>query len=86
MVKPVGGRGVKAPYETTHVRVPKPIKSLVGRLVERFQSGGESQPKNTLTSLDEAVAAAEGILLQKKSARISMQKLLTAIYGENVIL
>jgi hypothetical protein len=86
MVKPVGGRGVKAPYETTHVRVPEPIKPQVERLIEQFRSGGDSQSLNPLTSLDDAAATAKGILLQKKSARKSMQKLLTAIYGENVIL
>ncbi len=84
MVKPVGGRGVKAPYETTHVRVPEPIKPQVERLIEQFRSGGDSHSLNPLTSLDDAAATAKGILLQKKSARISMQKLLTAIYGENV--
>jgi hypothetical protein len=86
MVKPVGGRGVKAPYETTHVRVPKPIKPQVERLIEQFQAGGDSQSENLLTSLDDAVATAKGILLQKKSARVSIQKLLTSIYGENVTL
>lgn len=40
MSKLVGGRGKKAPYETTHVRVPVPIKSEVERLIEKFHSEG----------------------------------------------
>ncbi|NEQ23554.1 MAG: hypothetical protein F6K28_31280 [Microcoleus sp. SIO2G3] len=84
MAKPIGGRGVKAPYESTHVRVPKPIKAEVEALIEQFHSGGESHAKNKLTSLEDAVAAARSILIQKKSAKASMSKLLTAIYGQNV--
>lgn len=84
MVKPVGGRGNKAPYETTHIRVPVPIKSEVERLIERFREGGDTATQNTLTGLDEAVIAAKGILTSKKSARVSMEKLLTVIYGEKI--
>ena len=86
MVKPVGGRGLKAPYETTHIRVPVPIKPEVERLIERFRDGGETQTENTLTSFDDAVVIAKNILTQKKSSRASMSKLLTAIYGQNVTL
>jgi hypothetical protein len=34
MSKPIGGRGKKAPYETTHVRIPVDLKSKVEELVE----------------------------------------------------
>lgn len=86
MSKPVGGRGIKAPYESTHVRVPTPIKPEVEKLIQRFYEGGDIEDKKVLTSLDDAVVTAKNILLQKKSARVSMSKLLTAIYGENVAL
>lgn len=84
MPKPVGGRGQKAPYETTHVRVPVPIKPDVERLIDQFKEGSSRETENSLTSIDDAVAIAKGVLLSKKSARVSMQKLLTAIYGQNV--
>jgi hypothetical protein len=84
MSKPKGGRGIKAPYETTHIRVPTPIKAEVERLIEQFRTGGDSQTENPLTTLEDALSIAKGILIQKKSARISMQKLLTAIYGQDV--
>lgn len=37
MVKPKGGRGYKAPYETHQIRVPDPIAPQVHSLVERYQ-------------------------------------------------
>lgn len=39
MVKPVGGRGHKASYQTTVVRIPVDIKSQVDRLVDNFRDG-----------------------------------------------
>lgn len=46
MPKPVGGRGKKAPYESTFVRVPIPVKKHVEQLVAFYRnqvlSGGEA--------------------------------------------
>ena len=53
MVKPVGGRGNKAPYESTHVRVPVPIKAKVQALIDDFRDSQTEQPKKVLTGLDE---------------------------------
>jgi predicted RNase H-like nuclease (RuvC/YqgF family) len=53
MVKPVGGRGNKAPYESTHVRVPVPIKSQVQALIDEFRERQTQLPVKPLTSLDE---------------------------------
>lgn len=78
---------MKAPYETTHVRIPVPIKNQVEKLIEEFRNGGESEEEKPLTGLsdlDTAVEEAKKILVQKKSARVSMEKLLTAIYGQEV--
>lgn len=38
MNKPIGGRGKKAPYETTHVRIPVDLKSKVEKLVEAYRN------------------------------------------------
>jgi hypothetical protein len=40
MNKPIGGRGKKAPYETTHVRIPVDLKSQVEKLVEGYRNNG----------------------------------------------
>jgi predicted RNase H-like nuclease (RuvC/YqgF family) len=53
MVKSVGGRGNKAPYESTHVRVPVPIKSQVQALIDEFRERQTQLPVKPLTSLDE---------------------------------
>lgn len=34
----VGGRGKKAPYITTHVRVPEPIKSHIESLISEYKN------------------------------------------------
>jgi ribosomal 50S subunit-associated protein YjgA (DUF615 family) len=48
----VGGRGNKAPYESTHVRVPLPIKADVQALIDEFRERQTGQPKKPLTSLE----------------------------------
>lgn len=84
MNKPVGGRGVKAPYETTHVRVPKPILEEVERLKQRYHDQVAEDDVNLLPSLEDATVLAKAILNQKKSARVSIEKLLTALYKSEV--
>jgi hypothetical protein len=56
-----GGAKNKAPYESTHVRVPVPIKLKVEALINEFRASidgfnkGETQrPKSSLTSSEEA--------------------------------
>ncbi len=53
MTKPVGGRGNKAPYESTHVRVPVPIKPQVQALIDEFRESQNQQPTKPLTALGE---------------------------------
>lgn len=93
MTKPIGGRGYKAPYATTHVRVPVDIKLDVELLIDNYRNKvltiAENNPLTTsddklLTSLDEVLVLAQEILARKQSARKSMALLLTAIYGKDV--
>jgi hypothetical protein len=84
MGKSVGGRGKKAPYETTHVRVPLVLKSQIEHLVSLYHEAGDVQGIQPIKRLDEATSSAQGILLHKKSAKTSMEKLLTSIYGISV--
>ena len=80
MPKPSGGRGKKAAYVTTHMRVPEPMKAEIQSILDRFHGIELEASEKPLTSLPEAMAIAQNILLQKKSARVSMEKLLTALY------
>ena len=58
MIKPKGGRGQKAPYETAQVRVPVPIKPDVERLIEGYRASvlGESD-KRSLDNSDDFLVA-----------------------------
>jgi len=75
-----GGRGHKAPYQTTHVRVPEPIKPMVERIVDDY--------KNDLPFLyisrDRMIELCHQIASQKKSARQSLNKLLTTLFDDYV--
>ena len=55
-----GGRGKKAPYETTHCRIPAPIKPLVEKiaLVYKRVAGLPILEATTLKSIEDAVARA----------------------------
>lgn len=52
MIKPVGGRGKKAPYETVQMRVPLPIKSQVEQLIEQYRQQVLEEPRSTDESLE----------------------------------
>jgi hypothetical protein len=100
MVKPVGGRGYKAPYQTTHVRVPVDIKGDVEVLIDNYRNKVlgiddnnsltssdkvlTSSDDNLLPTLEDSIKLADDILKRKQSARKSMAMLLSAIYNSNV--
>lgn len=100
MRKPVGGRGKVAPYQTTHIRVPVPIKQNIQLIVDDYIQqvvSGQMHPERDavinnvfwdrkMPSKDEAVQLAKEILKQKKSAKQSIAKLLTVLYGEKITL
>lgn len=75
-----GGRGVKAPYQTTHVRIPVDIKPQVEALSQAYRDG----QLNKMLSRDEAIEKARHLLKAKKGAKYCMESLLTAIYGDTI--
>jgi hypothetical protein len=95
-----GGRGKKAPYQSTHVRVPEPIKPAVEALIERFRllvveeglsldnaaSQVEAQPACGCYSKEQIIEAAKHGLRSKKGAWKSTEKMLTALFDEEVLL
>lgn len=88
-----GGRGHKAPYETTHARIPVALRELVQTLSNEYKLTGtvpsletketveNKQP--TLTKV-EAIALANQILKSKKGAKPCLEKLLAALYSPPV--
>lgn len=86
-----GGRGAKAPYETTHIRVPLPLKQKIEQICEEYKqkviSGEdvtESEDTASIMEFEEALELAKTILKQKKSARVSLKSLLTGIYNRDI--
>ena len=93
MTKPIGGRGYKAPYTTTHVRVPTDIKPQVEVLIQKYRDeilGVDdsnlltTSTDRVLPTLEESVELARAIVGRKQSARKSMGLLLATIYGKDV--
>ena len=96
--KPKGGRGHTAPYQTTHLRVPTAIKEQLQLVVDDYREqviSGQIDPSEgavlnnvfwdrKMPSKDKAIEIAEQILKGKKSARQSLSKLLTGLYGEEI--
>ncbi len=98
MPKPKFGRGHKAPYETTHVRVPVPIQEMVQEFVDEWKELRFSEQDKLLTALEEGdkfrdrielervTEIAQNCLKQKRSARVTLSMFLSRIYQENITL
>ncbi|MBE9013598.1 hypothetical protein IQ250_25725 [Pseudanabaenaceae cyanobacterium LEGE 13415] len=95
MAKPVGGRGIKAPYESTHVRVPVPIKPQIDDVIERFREAVTQdlnlltgydiyQNINPLTGLENAKKLAIKHLKAKREKHQMMANLLSDLYQTEV--
>lgn len=71
------GRGQKAPYETTHYRIPKPIKPIVEQISEDYKrsifAGEDSEEiiKKISRSLEDKEPAIGGIELERAVALLT---------------
>ena len=97
MNKPKGGRGKKAPYQTTHIRVPVALKPAVEQMIAEYKdlvmnniisADEEITPNNyplsqSLPNKAEMIEITEKLLKQKQSARKTVEKLLQALYGNS---
>ena len=87
MTKPIGGRGKKAPYETTHMRIPLPLKNQIEQLIEDYRLSildGIERPVEELIPLDEALIIAQKLLRSKTAKNDTVAKLLTSIYKTDI--
>ena len=83
MTKPMGGRGKKAPYETTHMRIPLPLKNQIEQLIEDYRLSildGIDRPSSELVPIEEALVIAQKLLRSKTAKNDTVAKLLTSIY------
>ena len=84
MSKPLGGRGKVAPYETSHVRVPLPVKDKVNKIIEDYRLSiidGINTQDTVLITFSESKSLAKKLLRAKRSKLETIAKLLTSIYG-----
>jgi hypothetical protein len=87
MNKPLGGRGKKAPYETTHLRIPLPIKTDIEKLIENYRLSvidGIETHDNSLMSVEDAKLLTRRLIKAKTSKIDTLIKLLTSIYGVEI--
>lgn len=88
MPKPVGGRGHRAPYETTHLRVPVPIKAHLEEIIDQYRQSLEDGPPiqkdQAIPSLEDSLAMAEKLIRAKTTKVETIKKLLTYIYKQDV--
>lgn len=65
-----GGRGYSAPYETTHVRVPVPIKFLVEKLIDDYRdsliTGSQFEPNFLTFSEEKLKQIAEQVIAEAR--------------------
>jgi len=87
MNKPLGGRGKKAPYETTHLRIPVPIKADIEKLIENYRLSvidGIETHDNGLMPVEDAKLLTRKLIKSKISKIDTLVKLLTGIYGVEI--
>lgn len=87
MNKPLGGRGKKAPYETTHLRIPVPIKADIEKLIENYRLSvidGIESDDNGLMSVEDAKLLTRKLIKAKTSKIDTLIKLLTSIYNVEI--
>jgi len=82
--KPKGGRGKRAPYETTVVRVPDPVLEQVEAICDAYRNGEVLSEEKPVTDFE---AIRDQIDEWRKSAKVGKEKLknlLQLIYGVDV--
>jgi hypothetical protein len=84
MTIPKGGRGVKAPYETTVIRVPKPIEAQTLQQIQDFREG-KKRVLEEHPSKQDMIALANSLMSAKKSKKLALEKLLQVFYKDNEI-
>jgi nitrate/nitrite-specific signal transduction histidine kinase len=93
MDKPKGGRGHKAPYRTTHLRVPDPIKDRLQAIIDQWReetnNGEDPAPESKVTMEDyiKAIKILENSLTLKANAggkiKTEIREALAILKGES---
>lgn len=82
--KPKGGRGKKAPYETTVIRVPNPVLEQVEAICDAYRRSQELSDYKPVTDFE---AIREQVDQWRKTTKVGkdkLQNLLQLIYGVEI--
>jgi hypothetical protein len=82
--KPKGGRGKKAPYETTVMRIPDPVVDLVEDICDAYRDGTFDPEQKPVTDFSEIRDQINEWRKQAKVGKEKLQNLLQIIYGVDV--
>lgn len=84
MSKPKGGRGKKAPYETTVMRIPDPVVDLVEDICDAYRDGTFDPEHKPVTDFSEIRDQVDAWRRATKVGKDKLQNLLRLIYGVDV--
>lgn len=87
-IKPVGGRGKKAPYKTITIRIPEEVEEIVEILSDKYREkvlrSYVSKDKIlgfTIKTKQEAIEIKDLILKSRKSAKYSLERFIDELYS-----
>jgi hypothetical protein len=84
--KPKGGRGKRAPYETTVVRVPDPVLEQVEAICDAYRNGEVLPEKKPVTDFESIREQVDQWRKIAKVGKDKLQNLLQLIYGVDITL
>ncbi len=84
--KPKGGRGKRAPYETTVVRVPDPVLEQVEAICDAYRNGEVLPEKKPVTDFESIREQVDQWRKNAKVGKDKLQNLLQLIYGLDITL
>lgn len=86
MSKPKGGRGKKAPYETTVIRVPNPVLEQVEAICDAYRKSQELSDSKPVTDFESIREQVDQWRKNAKVGKDKLQNLLQLIYGVDITL
>lgn len=82
--KPKGGRGKRAPYETTVVRVPNPVLEQVLTICDAYRENQQVTTEKPVTDFESIRQQVEVWRKQTKVGKDKLKNLLQLIYGVEI--
>jgi len=82
--KPKGGRGKRAPYETTVVRVPNPVLEQVEEICDAYRNSQELPDSKPVTAFEDIRQQVDEWRKSTKVGKDKLKNLLQLIYGVDI--